>query len=62
MHKKSPYSKIIVTGCFAQLDPDRIYKIPGVAYVVSAENKFNIDYYLDFDSKENIINDILRGE
>ena len=58
LHKKSPYSKIIVTGCFAQLDPDRIYKIPGVSYVVSAENKFNIDYYLDFDSKENIINDI----
>ena len=58
LHKKSPYSKIIVTGCFAQLDPDRIYKIPGVSYVVSAENKFNIDYYLDFDSKENFINDI----
>ena len=58
LHKKSPHSKIIVTGCFAQLDPDRIYNIPGVSYVVSAKNKFNINYYLDFDSKENIINDI----
>ena len=58
LYKKSPNSKIIVTGCYAQLNPDKIYKIPGVSYVVSAENKFNIEHYVDFEYKENVVSDI----
>ena len=47
IHKKSPQSKIIVTGCYAQLNAEHIYRIKGVSYVVSAKNKFDIDAYLD---------------
>ena len=46
IHKRSPKSKIIVTGCYAQLNSKNIYKIAGVSYVVSAKNKFDIDSYL----------------
>jgi len=40
--RKSPNAKIVVIGCYAQLNPDEISKIPGVSIVVGAEDKFNI--------------------
>ena len=49
LYKRSPGSKIIVTGCYAQLNPDNISKIPGVSSVINTDNKFNIDAYLDSD-------------
>jgi threonylcarbamoyladenosine tRNA methylthiotransferase MtaB len=49
IHKRSPKSKIIVTGCYAQLNSKNIYEIEGVSYVVSAKNKFDIDSYLDMN-------------
>ena len=42
LHKKSPYSKIIVTGCFAQLKPESISRIEGVDMVLGAREKFNL--------------------
>lgn len=50
IHKRSPKSKIIVTGCYAQLNSDKIYKIKGVSYVVSAKNKFDIDKYINMNN------------
>ena len=47
LNRRSPESKIIVTGCYAQLKPEKISKIPGVSKVVNAKNKFNINTYLD---------------
>ena len=44
--RKSPYAKIIVIGCYAQLNPDEIAKIPGVSIVVGAENKMNLLTFL----------------
>jgi threonylcarbamoyladenosine tRNA methylthiotransferase MtaB len=49
IHKRSPESQIIVTGCYAQLNSKEIYKIKGVSYVVSAKNKFDIDKYLNIN-------------
>ena len=53
LNQRSPESKIIVTGCYAQLNPEKIKKIPGVSKVVNASNKFNINAYLDH-SLENL--------
>ena len=58
LYKKSPSSKIIVTGCYAQLDPKGLSEIPGVSCVVSAENKFNVENYVNFENNENKIADI----
>ena len=53
LNQRSPESKIIVTGCYAQLNPEKIKEIPGVSKVVNASNKFNINAYLDH-SLENL--------
>jgi threonylcarbamoyladenosine tRNA methylthiotransferase MtaB len=40
--RKSPYAKIAVIGCYAQLNPDEIVQIPGVSIVAGAKEKFNL--------------------
>ena len=40
--KKSPNSKVIITGCYAQLKPDIVAQIDGVDMVFGANDKFNI--------------------
>lgn len=42
----SPDSKIIITGCYAQLKPKEISEIPGVDLVLGANEKFKIIDYL----------------
>ena len=42
----SPYSKIAVIGCFAQLQPNSIAEINGVDVVLGAKDKFDILKYL----------------
>ena len=53
--KNSPNSKILVTGCYAQLKPEEISKISGVNYVVGSLNKFNISKILDNKNNFKII-------
>ena len=48
---KSPDSKIIVTGCYAQLKPDEIVQIPGVDYVVGMNEKLDVKSYI-FEKNE----------
>ncbi|PDH47169.1 MAG: tRNA (N(6)-L-threonylcarbamoyladenosine(37)-C(2))-methylthiotransferase MtaB [Bacteroidetes bacterium MED-G13] len=45
--KLNPKAKNIVIGCYAQLKPEEISKIPGVHLVLGANEKFNIVNYLD---------------
>ena len=45
--KLNPKAKNIVIGCYAQLKPEEISKIPGVHLVLGANEKFNIVSYLD---------------
>ena len=47
----SPEAKIIVVGCYAQLKPEEISKIPGVDLVLGASEKFNVINYVDSISK-----------
>lgn len=38
---------IIVVGCYAQLKPEEISRIPGVSLVLGAHEKFNIAHFID---------------
>lgn len=49
---KNPDCKIIITGCYAQLKPEEIKKIPGVKLVLGANEKFKILDYLKYLESE----------
>lgn len=44
---------VIIVGCFAQLKPEEISKIPGVDLVLGAKEKFNILSYINNLEKNN---------
>ena len=46
-HRKYPDAAILVTGCYAQLKPDEVAALPGVAAVVGADRKMELDTFLD---------------
>ena len=50
--RRSPFSKIAVVGCYAQLKAEEIAKIPGVNIVVGTEEKFNIPFHLESDNND----------
>lgn len=43
----NPNAFVIIIGCYAQLKPDEISKIPGVSAVLGANEKFNIIEHLE---------------
>ena len=49
INKQFPQTKIIVYGCYAQLKPDDIINMEGVACVVGDKEKFNIVNILEND-------------
>ena len=51
--RKNPKALIIVTGCYAQLQPEVIQKIEGVDLIIGSAEKLNIpDYLGDLTKKE----------
>ncbi len=44
--KVNPEAKIVVIGCYAQLKPEEIARIPGVSIVLGANEKFNIKEHI----------------
>lgn len=40
--KQNPLSTVVITGCYAQLKPERIATISGVDLVIGASEKFNV--------------------
>ena len=52
LHREHPGALLIVTGCYAQLQPDRIAAIPGVNYVVGANNKDRILQLIETNQAE----------
>ena len=53
--RKNPGSLIVVTGCYAQLQPEAIQKIEGVDLIVGSAEKQNITEYLgDLVKKEQV--------
>lgn len=41
-HRRNPRAKIVVTGCYATLDSDRIRRIPGVTHVIKNKDRDKI--------------------
>lgn len=40
--KINPESKVVVTGCYAELKPERLKTISGIDLVIGNRNKFNV--------------------
>lgn len=47
LNRKYPEAKIIVTGCYAQLRPDELAGLPGVALVVGNADKLSLPSFID---------------
>ena len=47
LHRKYPNAIIIVTGCYAQLQPEQIAHIEGVDYVLGQNEKYSITQLVD---------------
>lgn len=45
--RKAAEAKVIIVGCYAQLKPNEIAKIPGVSLVLGTNEKFNIAKHLE---------------
>jgi threonylcarbamoyladenosine tRNA methylthiotransferase MtaB len=52
-HRKNPKALIIVTGCYAQVNPDEISRIPGVDYILGNREKGEIGQVLRHLQKRN---------
>jgi threonylcarbamoyladenosine tRNA methylthiotransferase MtaB len=60
--RNNPSSYIIITGCYAQLQPEEIEKIEGVDLILGENEKFRIfDYVRDFERKEQSCNVIISS-
>ena len=47
LHRKYPNAIIVVTGCYAQLQPEQISHIEGVDYVLGQNEKYDIPALVD---------------
>ncbi len=45
--RRNPEAKVVVVGCYAQLKPEEITKIPGVDLVLGASEKFKLANHLE---------------
>lgn len=46
-HRRNPHAKIVVTGCYAELDEDDIKGLPGVSLIVKNRHKARIVEIID---------------
>ena len=47
IRRQNPHAILIVTGCYAQLQPGEIAHIEGVDYVLGQEEKFHLDEFVE---------------
>lgn len=52
--RHNPNAFVAVVGCYAQLKPQEIARIPGVDLVLGAAEKFNISQYLENTDKKEV--------
>ena len=57
--RQNPNSRIIVTGCAAQINPDKYVSMDEVDVVVGNNEKFTADNYDIKHEKKAIVNDIM---
>ncbi len=59
LHRRYPDAFIAVTGCYAQLKPDEVRALPGVAIVAGADSKMKLpDMIVDYIASRNTIADV----
>ncbi|MDP4596421.1 MAG: tRNA (N(6)-L-threonylcarbamoyladenosine(37)-C(2))-methylthiotransferase MtaB [Crocinitomicaceae bacterium] len=58
--KISPESMVIILGCYAQLKPEEISRIPGVDLVLGANEKFNVLAHLEKKSEVKVVHDNIK--
>lgn len=51
-HHSSPEGKIVVVGCYAQMEPEKIRNMQGVDLVLGNSEKFKIFDYLNEEQEE----------
>ena len=59
--RNNPLSKIVVIGCYAQLQPNEVAQVEGVDLVLGANEKFDILEYLN-DSSIDTSSSIIRSD
>lgn len=47
LNRRYPQASILVTGCYAQLKPDEVAQLPGVALVAGVNSKLRLIEYVD---------------
>jgi len=55
LNRKYPDSAILVTGCYAQLKPEEVSELPGVALVAGVNSKLRLIDYVDSHCEEEVI-------
>lgn len=58
--KISPDSMVIILGCYAQLKPEEISKIPGVDLVLGANDKFNVLAHLEKHNEVKVVHENIK--
>ncbi|MEY3270077.1 MAG: hypothetical protein RIS89_173 [Bacteroidota bacterium] len=58
--KISPESMVIILGCYAQLKPEEISRIPGVDLVLGANEKFNVLAHLEKKENVKVVHDNIK--
>jgi threonylcarbamoyladenosine tRNA methylthiotransferase MtaB len=58
--KISPESTVIILGCYAQLKPEEISKIPGVDLVLGANDKFNVLAHLEKRNEVKVVHENIK--
>jgi len=58
--KIAPESMVIILGCYAQLKPEEISRIPGVDLVLGANEKFNVLAHLEKKSVVKVVHDNIK--
>jgi threonylcarbamoyladenosine tRNA methylthiotransferase MtaB len=53
-HKASPEGRVVVAGCYAQMDAERISKMTGVDLVLGTSEKYKVFDYLNEDEVDTI--------
>lgn len=53
-HKASPEGKIVVAGCYAQMDSERISQMTGVDLVLGTSEKYKVFDYLNESTEEKV--------
>lgn len=61
-HRENPDKKIIVTGCAAQINPEKYAKMEGVTKVIGNIEKTEAKSYMDTETEQVLVNDIMSVE